>query len=302
MEKRRKIIDYYLEKTLCSFGCKILKNEPLYKHCSFKIGGPADFFIEIPNKDALCFFLKNVGLNNCFILGSGTNVLFSDYGYRGIIISITDEFKKIDIFGEKIKSGGGALLSDVISVALNNKLIGTESFVGIPGTVGGAVYGNSGCKKKWINKIIDSIEIYESFVVKKINKKEIKFGYRKSGLNKCIITDVIFSLKKNIKKHDIYKTISQKMNKRLTTQPLNIPNAGSIFKNCDDFSIGELIDKIGLKGKTIGGAKISDIHGNFIVNTGKASATDVLSLIDLVKKKIKKFFNINLELEIKIIK
>jgi UDP-N-acetylmuramate dehydrogenase len=302
MEKRRKIIDNYLENILCSFGCKILKNEPLYKHCSFKIGGPADFFVEIPNENALCIFLKNIDLDNCFILGNGTNVLFSDDGYRGIVVSITNEFKKIDVFGEKIKSGGGALLSDVILVALNNGLIGSEFFVGIPGTVGGAVYGNSGCKKEWIDKIIDNIEIYESFMKKKINKREIKFGYRKSGLDKCIITNVVFTLKKNTEKYNIHDIILQKMNKRLITQPLNIPNAGSIFKNGDDFNVGELIDKIGLKGKIIGGAKISNIHGNFIINTGKASSNDVLLLIDLIKNKIKKFFNINLDLEIKIIK
>ena len=288
-------------KTLSSFGCKILKDEPLSKYCSFKIGGPADFFIEILNEQALLEFLKVMSGGKFYVLSGGTNVLFSDKGYRGAIIRLAGDFRKISVLENEISCGSGVLLSDVLKIALENDLVGLEYMAGIPGTVGGAVYGNTGSKDEWISAAIKTVEVYKNLRKELVNKEEIVFGYRKSGLENCIISKVNFSLKKDTK-NDSLKKISGNIRKRLETQPLNMPNAGSIFKNPNGFSVGKLIEEAGLKGKCVGGAQISKLHGNFIVNTGGALAKDVLTLIDLVKERIKEKFSIDLETEIKIIK
>jgi len=282
-------------------GCKILKDELLCKHCSFKIGGPADFFIEIPSEQALLEFLKIVSDSNFYVLGEGTNVLFSDEGYRGIIVRLTGNFSKTYVLGNQISSGGGALLSNVLKTAIKNGLSGLEYLAGIPGTVGGAVYGNAGGRDKWISTSVNSIEIYQNFKKKLIYKEKIQFSYRESKLENCIITRVNFSLKKTIK-NDSLKKVYKNVQKRLKIQPLSMPNAGSIFRNPEGFSAGKLIENAGLKGKCIGYAQVSKLHGNFIVNRGGAFARDVLCLIDLIREKVKEKFNIDLETEIKIIK
>jgi UDP-N-acetylmuramate dehydrogenase len=193
------------------------------------------------------------------------------------------------------------LFSDVLKTTLENDLTGLEYMAGIPGTVGGAVYGNTGSKDEWISAAIKTVEVYKNLKKELINKEKIAFDYRKSGLENCIISKVNFSLKKDTR-NDSLKEISRNIQKRLEAQPLNMPNAGSIFKNPDGFSAGKLIEEAGLKGKRVGGAQISKLHGNFIVNTGGAFAKDVLTLIDLVKERIKEKFSINLETEIKITK
>ncbi|MDR3275509.1 MAG: UDP-N-acetylmuramate dehydrogenase [Endomicrobium sp.] len=280
-------------------GCKILRREPLSKYCSFRIGGPADFFIEIPNEQALFVFFKNVPANY-IVLGSGTNVLFPDKGYNGIVLRLTGDFKKISVLEDEISSGSAALLSNVLQVALKNDLIGLECAAGIPGTVGGAVYGNTGSRDKWVSAVVKSVEVYENLKKELINKEKMDFNYRKSGFTDCVITRVNFSLKKDTKNGSL-KEVSKNIQKRLKTQPLNIPNAGSIFKNPDGFSTGKLIEEAGLKGKRAGGAQISQMHGNFIVNTGGAFSEDILTLINLMKEKVKEKFNITLETEVKII-
>jgi UDP-N-acetylmuramate dehydrogenase len=290
-----------LIETLSSLGCRVLKDEPLSMHCSFKIGGPADFFIEIPNELALSEFLRIISAGRFYILGGGTNILFSDEGYRGIIVRLTGDFKEISVSGDEILCGGGALLSDVLKTACKNSLTGIECAAGISGTVGGAVYGNAGRGDKWISTAVKSVEVYKNLKKELINREKAVFGYRKSGFENCIISKVVFSLKKDMK-NDSLGEISKNMQKRLETQPLNMPNAGSIFKNPDGLSVGKLIEKAGLKGICAGKAQISELHGNFIVNTGGAFAEDVLSLINLIKEKIKEKFGISLETEIKIIK
>ena len=263
--------------------------------------GPADFFIEILNEQALLEFLKVMSGGKFYVLSGGTNVLFSDKGYRGAIIRLAGDFRKISVLENEISCGSGVLLSDVLKIALENDLVGLEYMAGIPGTVGGAVYGNTGSKDEWISAAIKTVEVYKNLRKELVNKEEIVFGYRKSGLENCIISKVNFSLKKDTKNGSL-KKISGSIRKRLETQPLNMPNAGSIFKNPNGFSVGKLIEEAGLKGKCVGGAQISKLHGNFIVNTGGALAKDVLTLIDLVRERIKEKFSIDLETEIKIIK
>ncbi|MDR1784413.1 MAG: UDP-N-acetylmuramate dehydrogenase [Endomicrobium sp.] len=302
MEERGRIIDYNLIKVLSYLGCKVLRDELLLKHCSFKIGGPADFFIEVPNEYALLEFLRIVSGNDKYcILGKGTNVLFLDEGYRGIVVCLSEDFGKSYVLENQISCGGGTLISNLLKTALKSNLTGLEYLAGIPGTVGGAVCGNAGSNDEWISTSIDSIEIYKNSKKQSISKKDIRFGYRKSGLENCIITKVNFSLERSIK-NDSFKKICRNMQKRLQGQPLNTPNAGSIFKNPSGFSAGKLIEYAGLKGKCIGCAQVSELHGNFIINRGGANAKDVLYLIDLIKEKVKEKFDISLETEIKMIK
>jgi UDP-N-acetylmuramate dehydrogenase len=280
-------------------GCKISRNELMSKHCSFKIGGPVKFFIKIPNEESLCLLLKHIKFKNFYIIGSGTNVLFPDYGYNGVVISLVDKFKYCYIKQNEVLCGSGSYLIDIIKCTLMNNLTGLEFASGIPGTVGGATYGNAGTHTKWISSVISGIEIYtESLQKKYIDRKHINFAYRTSALSSCIITKILLKLNKSKNKPSYKNWIYGK----IRTQPAKYPNAGSIFKNPIGISAGQLIELANLKGLCIGKAKISEIHGNVIINTGGASANDVLLLIELIKMKIKKKFNINLETEIKIIK
>ncbi|MDR3113739.1 MAG: UDP-N-acetylmuramate dehydrogenase [Endomicrobium sp.] len=292
-------------KKLSCLGCKILQNEPLSAHSSFKIGGAADFFIEISNENALMEFLKIASENGLkyFILGGGTNILFSDTGYRGAIIKLVGDFKKIKIKDEEIYCGSGALLTAVLKKAAENRLCGLQCAAGIPGTVGGAVFGNAGDKSGFIGAAVKSIEIidFNGFEKKILKENNLpSFEYRKSGLENCIITKVNFLLKKEAG-NGILKEILESVKKRAKNQPMAMPCAGCIFKNPAGFSAGRLIDEAGLKGTRTGGAEISEIHANFIVNFGGAKSKDVLELISLAEKAVKEKFNIDLELEIKIV-
>jgi UDP-N-acetylmuramate dehydrogenase len=282
-------------------GCKVLRNELMSKHCSFNIGGPVKFFIEIPNEKSLYLLLKYIKFKNFYILGSGTNVLFPDYGYNGVVITLVGDFKYCSIKQNNVLCGSGSYLNDILKLTLMNNLTGLEFAIGIPGTIGGATFGNAGSSNKWISSVISGIEIYNSSYQKQyIDRKYIHFEYRASNINNCIITKVILQLNKFPFK--INYNIQEYIQKRYLTQPIDFPSAGSIFKNPVEISAGKLIEYANLKGFCIGKARISELHGNFIINTGGACAQDVLLLINLIKIKVKKKFNINLETEIKIIK
>jgi UDP-N-acetylmuramate dehydrogenase len=294
-------MDKSILSKLASLGCNIFKDKLLSKHCSFKIGGPADYFIEVPSEEALFLFLKNIGTDKFFILGCGTNVLFSDDGYNGFVVSLIGKFKQITVCGEDISCGSGALLSNVLDISLKNNLAGLEFVSGIPGCVGGAVFGNAGSKDKWIDSVIKEVNVYKDGQKILLERKQIDFSYRKSSLEKSILLSVCFSLKKSIE-NDSLSTVFESIKKRLKTQPLNFPNAGSVFKNPKGLSVGKLIEEAGLKGTRVGGAQISELHGNFIINMGGALTKDVLALISMIEEKIYKQFNIKLETEIKIIR
>ncbi|MDR3050064.1 MAG: UDP-N-acetylmuramate dehydrogenase [Elusimicrobiota bacterium] len=309
MERRRKTINSALIAKLSSLNCKVLKDENLSKHTSFKIGGAADFFIEVPSALALKKCLEIFKSQDIFILGGGTNILFSDGGFRGIVLKLSGEFKKYSFDGTKLSCGAAAPLALVVKEAAQRKLSGLECCFGIPGSVGGAVFGNAGSANESISQVIESVEIYpysngrhcrqdlqspNDAIV--LDKSAINFQYRKSGIA-AIIAKINFSLKNEVK-NDILDLLSQSIEKRKKTQPINQPSAGCVFKNPVGFSAGKLIDEAGLKGKTIGGAQISEVHANFIVNQGGAKAEDVLRLIKIVKTEIKKKFNIDLEMEI----
>ncbi len=315
MAAGRRIIKNNIEEYLLSIKCNYKCNEPLSKHTTLCIGGIADFFVEVETEKQLISLLKFINENKIkfFVIGGGSNILFSDEGFRGIVIKLSSnsnsEFGKVETCEGKEKQnteyvccGSAVNLAYAARKTAEQGLSGLEYISSIPGTVGGAVFGNAGVKESSVSDVIEKIEVVDYFGNKEIlNKKDIGFEYRKSNLEDCIITRVFFILK-NVDKNDILKTISQQLERRKKSQPIGTKNAGCIFKNPKDDSAGRLIDSLNLKHYNVGDIEISDIHANFFINKNNGCAKDMLSLIEFVKNEIYKKYNIKLETEIRIIK
>jgi len=280
---------------------KFQENIPLKKYTTFKIGGPAKYFFTAKNKLDLLKAVQEAKIRQLplFVLGKGSNLLVSDKGYRGLVINV--RCQKISVKKNIVYVEAGVTLGRLASLALENKLSGLEWVAGIPGTVGGAIFGNAGAFGGSMRDIIELVEVFdtESNIVKEVKNKECHFGYRQSFFKKnrhLIILSCKIKLKKG-DRHDIKKEMRECLDYRATHQPQN-PSAGSVFVNPKRYSARELIDICGLRGRIIGGAQISNIHSNFIINLGKATAQDVLSLIKLIKKMVNKKFKVKLEEEI----
>lgn len=280
----------------------IRKNVPLKNFSTFLIGGKARYFFAPTKKEDL---IKSIKLANdfklpFFILGKGSNLLISDKGFKGLIIKA--QITKIKCQNNTIYAEAGIPLSQLLTLALKNNLTGLEWTVGIPGTLGGAVTGNAGAFGKSIGDSLKEVEVYDvkNKKTKTFKNKNCQFNYRESIFKKnrnLIIISAILNLKKGNEKK-IRQKIRVYLIQRIKTQPLDFPSIGSIFKNPKGFFAAELIEKCGLKGKKIGDVKISEKHANFIINLGKGKASDVVKLINLIKKKVKEKFMVNLEEEI----
>lgn len=284
---------------------QIYFNEPMSKHTSFKIGGPADMFIKLKNIDELKAVLKIASENNVpiTVIGNGSNLLVKDSGIRGIVIK--PDFKEIEFLeDDKVKVGSGVLLSKISNEAYNKNLTGLEFAIGIPGTIGGAIRMNAGAYGSEFKDIVISSEyLDENLKLQEINNENHNFKYRYSRFNKNkddIIISSTLQLKKG-NKEEIKSKMEANIKSRKDKQPINFPSAGSIFKRGDGYITAELIDKCDLKGYNVGDAYVSDVHAGFIVNKGKATAKDVLLLIDIIKKKVYDKFKINIDLEIEVL-
>ena len=237
-----------------------------------------------------------------FVIGGGSNILFSDDGFKGIIIKLVGNFCKYEINGKTVSCGSALNLSYLAQQTAEQGLSGLELISYIPGTVGGAVFGNAGVKGCSMSDIVDKIEVIDYSGNKRIlARQDINFEYRKSNLKDVIITKIFFVLK-NADKNDILMTISQERKRRIISQPIGTKNAGCVFKNPERDSAGRLIDSLNLKNYSVGGIKISDVHANFFVNEDNGCAQDMINLIEFVKNEVYKKYNIKLETEIKIIK
>lgn len=284
---------------------KVIFDEPLKEHTTFKIGGEAQFFIEPCNINDLRLLILLVKRYKMpiFLIGGGSNVLVGVRGLRGIVLHLGSLAFR-NIYNNRrncLKAGSGLTLTHLIRVARERSLSGAEFLAGIPGTVGGALAMNAGAWGKNIGDLVEEVRVMDyNGKQKKLTKKEIKFGYRKSSLAKYIILNATFKmLKKN--KEEIKKNIKRYLAYRRNTQDTSLPNAGCIFKNPPrQGAAGKLIDLCGLKGKSVGGACVSGLHANFILNRKQARSGDVLKLMELIKKRVKRKFNIDLEPEIKI--
>jgi len=288
-------------------------NESLSLHTSFHIGGPAYCWAEVESPEGILEVISLAESKNkkFIIVGKGTNLLVRDEGFDGAVIHLAGYFEKIEKeSGEIIRSGAGNSLAKLVKYASSKGLRGCEFLAGVPGNVGGAIFMNAGVRSLEnpavfieIKDIILDVEVLDlkDKKIKTLSGKDIDFKYRSSGLDKKIILGARLKLEK-CKKEDAKDKIKAFNKKRDWLAKIGFPNAGSIFKNPEsDKSAGMLIESCGLKGKRIGMAEISKVHANIIVNLGKATAKDVLGLIDLARTSVKQKFGIELELELKLI-
>lgn len=298
------------EKIRNTIKGKVTFGEPLSMHTSFRIGGPADLWIEPEDAQSLKKVLKlaksyKAGI---FVIGNGTNVLASDSGCKGILLHLrSGAFKVIKIDGVKVRAGAGYSLPKLVREACEKGLEGIESLVGIPGTLGGAIYMNAGGWNnpvyKNIGDVVESLKVMDyNGHVKTLRKKDIEFGYRRTNLKPYIILEATLKLIKS-DKENLVSSCSRFLKMKRDKQVLDIPSAGCVFKNPENFQFtcGQMIDMLGLKGKSMGGAQVSVKHANFIVNRGGATCKDVLSLAEFIKKKVKTNCKVDLDLEIKVI-
>ena len=281
-------------------------DEPLAKHTTFGIGGPADCMVLPETREELSKLLKYAYQKkiSAIFIGSGSNILVWDKGFDGIVISLKKSFKNLTIKrNSQIIVEAGVMLGTMVKQAMAAEIGGLESLIGVPGTVGGALIMNAGAFGSEISKYFEEAKTMTiEGDTKSYKKGEIEFSYRHSTFPKNeILLEATFQCKRG-KPTEILKDRKVASDGRKSNQPLKFRSAGSIFKNpSDSLAAGYLIDKTGLKGTERGGAAISEKHANFIVNMGDATAADVLYLIKLAKKYVAKKFHINLELEVKLI-
>tara|TARA_Y100000768_G_scaffold371259_1_gene337841 strand:- start:251 stop:1180 length:930 start_codon:yes stop_codon:yes gene_type:complete len=281
-----------------------LVDEPLKKHTTYGIGGPADLMVFPNNKEDLIRVIEIINENNMqlTILGSGSNILVSDNGIRGVVISLKKSLKEVNVNENILYAECGAMLGKIVRLAVRNNLIGLENLNGVPGTLGGALIMNAGAWGGEISENLVNVELINSKnELKKVPKKDINFSYRKSSFDK---NDILLSAEFNLKKAEknlIKENFSKAQSGRTSSQPLDKRSAGSLFKNPRNNSAGKLLDDAGLKGFSIGGAKISEKHANFFINDGNASSSEMLQLIKKAHKEVKKQFDIDLSLEVKLI-
>lgn len=282
---------------------RIFQNEMMKKHTSFKIGGPADFFIIIESVEELKAVLKLAKELDIPVtcIGNGSNLLVKDNGIRGLTIKL--DFKDLTINEDEIEAGAGVPIPVLARKAYENGLSGLEFASGIPGTLGGAIKINAGAYGGEFKDVVDfTTYLDNNLQVHTVSNEDQNFSYRNSRFNNT--DDIIISAKMKLKKEnkDIIKARMDEFSaKRKTKQPINFPNAGSVFKRKNEYIAAEVIDKCGLKGYNIGDAYISDLHAGFIINKGNATAKDVIQLIEHIKNTVHEKYNINLELEIKVI-
>ncbi len=280
---------------------KIETDASLKKLTTYKVGGKARCVIYPKNIEKLVKLMKFIRSRNIKykMLGNGSNLIFSDDLFDGILIKLT-EFDNIEITNNKIKVGAGYSLMKLSRLALKNSLTGLEFAAGIPGTVGGAIFMNAGAYKSDMGYIVQSVKVLtKDFKIVELENKEMNFHYRTSFLQKhpdYICLEAIIRLEKG-KKDAIEEVMKSRLKRRVESQPLNYPSAGSVFRNPTGMFAGELIEKCGLKGYKLGGAMISDKHANFVINTGDAKASDVRDLINIAREKVKAEYNVDLRVE-----
>lgn len=285
---------------------RILENESMAKHISFRVGGCADYYVNcIDRKElsSLLSFLTEEGVPH-MLIGNGSNLLFRDSGYRGVIIHLEGEFQDCEVQGDTVIAGSGKLLSSVSSLAAKSGLAGMEFASGIPGSIGGAIYMNAGAYGGEMKDIVTRVWLMSPDGKEETVRPgtEMEFAYRNSCLQRTgeIVTKVELKLQPE-DAEAIQARIAELTEKRVQKQPVNFPSAGSTFKRPAEGYAAALIQESGLKGVSVGGAEVSEKHSGFIINKGGATATDVLQLMELVEKKVYEDSGIHLEPEVRII-
>ncbi len=288
-------------------GCAFLENRELKTYTSFKIGGSTPVLIQPNSAETLVSALDILKKydSDYFILGNGSNILVPDDGLDYPVIHLEKGvFSEISVCGDRITAGAGVLLISVCRAAAENSLTGLEFAYGIPGSVGGGVFMNAGAYGGELSDVLELVEyIGADGKIHTEKREDLDFSYRRSPFTDggAVILKAVFKLKHG-DNGSIRAVMEDVMGRRKSKQPLEYPSAGSVFKRPEGYFAGKLIEDAGLKGCRRGGAMVSDKHAGFIINRGKASAKDVLELIELVRAAVREKFNVELETEIRILK
>lgn len=295
-----------LDETARGFACAILQEEPMRNHTSFKIGGPADRFLEVTGSAALTEILRVCQEERIpfLILGKGSNLLVPDEGLRGAVLHLCGRFEEIRLSQEDpkvIECGCGVSLARLCKFAQANALSGLEFAWGIPGSAGGAAYMNAGAYGGEMKDVVQSCRhITREGRPESLSGEALAFSYRQSAYTKngAVITGITLRLKKG-NSGEIQEKMDDFMQRRKSKQPLEYPSAGSVFKRPEGYYAGGLIQQCGLKGKRIGGAMVSEKHAGFIINEKDATCADVLALIAFIQETVKRETGVSLECEVK---
>lgn len=298
--------DIYSALTLAVGADNVFENELLSKHTTFRIGGPARYFL---TPDSIEGIKKAVSICkeqkiDFYVIGNGSNLLVSDKGYGGVVIKIGENLRKIRCEEDKIYATAGATLAGIAQVALRNSLTGFEFAAGIPGTLGGALVMNAGAYGGEMKQIVESAEVLDNegnFIV--LSNEELELGYRTSIIPKkgYIVLSAVIKLDYTENREAISARMSELAAQRREKQPLEYPSAGSTFKRPEGYFAGKLIMDAGLRGFTIGGAAVSEKHCGFVINKGGATADDVIRLMEHVKATVLEKFGVGLEPEVKLL-
>jgi UDP-N-acetylmuramate dehydrogenase len=283
---------------------EVRRNEPMARHTTMRVGGPADLFVVCDTLADLRETLRvaeEEALDHV-VVGKGSNLLVGDGGFRGVVVTLGREFKSHRVDGDRIKAGAACILAYVVRDAFAHGLEGLEFAVGIPGTVGGALVMNAGTREQWMQRVVESVTVLDrAGDLARLRGNEIAWGYRRTDLpERGVIVEAVLALRSGDPER-IRREMEWSLNRRKATQPIALPSAGSAFANPDGDSAGRLIESVGLKGHRIGGARISDVHANFIVNDGGATATDVARLMALAQTRVREAYGIELRPEIRFI-
>ena len=288
------------------YDFEVREREPLSAHCTFRVGGDCDVFIEMASAEALSELVRYANSEGVryFVLGNGSNVLFSDEGFEGVILHVGQKMNKIELRdGDTIYAQAGASLTRVCSSALDNSLTGLEFAYGIPGYVGGAVFMNAGAYGGEIKDVIVSADaITPNGDIITVPVADLDLSYRHSSLmdNGCLVVSALFKLSSG-DKTEIKAKMDELMGKRKAKQPIEYPSAGSTFKRPEGHFAGALIEQSGLKGYSAGGACVSEKHAGFVINKGGASAKDIMQVIKDVQRIVKEKTGVTLEPEVRLI-
>ncbi len=281
-------------------------DEALARYTTFKIGGPADAFVEARSVDELRLAAKaarDAGVP-FRVIGWGSNLLVRDAGVRGVVVRLRGDFERVEFLeGERVRAGAAVRVPQLVTACAERGLCGDEPLVGIPGTVGGALVMNAGTRDGEIGPLALEVAVFELATLerKTLSKDRLKFEYRSSNLDeKIVVLEGLLQLKRG-DKADIMSRVQRYQQRRLQTQPIHTFNVGSTFKNPPGHYVAQLIEEAGLKGAACGGARVSPMHANFIENFAGAKASDVLALVDRIKQTIRERRGLELELEMKVI-
>ena len=282
---------------------RVLEAEPMSRHTTFRIGGPADLFVAPENTDEIKKLIAICKEEKMpyFILGNGSNLLVSDKGYEGVVVQLYRGFGQITVQGDEIRAQAGALLSGIAAVARDGALTGFEFAGGIPGTLGGAVVMNAGAYGGEMKDVLKKVTVLTpSGEILTLQAEELHMGYRTSVIKEAgyIVLEAVISLEKG-DPEAIRSRMQELSGMRTSKQPLSYPSAGSTFKRPEGYFAGKLIMDSGLRGYQVGGAQVSEKHCGFVINTGNATAKDVTTLMADVQRIVMEKFGVKLEPEVK---